>query len=59
MDSQNRTPGDQLIESVIQDYLRRNPGMQREDILVQTIGGRLVIRSIKSYLQHASDKAEA
>lgn len=47
MDSQNRTPGDQIIESVIQDYLRRNPGMRREDILVQTIGGRLVIRSIK------------
>jgi len=42
------TPDERMIETVIQDYLQRNPAMKREDILVQTVGGKLVIRSIKN-----------
>lgn len=54
MSKKDLKPDDQMIEAVVQDYLQRNPGMKRENLLVQTVGGKLVVRSIKKAFSSVS-----
>ena len=48
---------EQVKESLIEEYLRKNPGVSRAEITTMVANGNLVVGSIKDVLQKISDRA--